>query len=85
MHSPRLNIEGPGPRRFTSRADLIDNARYFEGDGSDRQPAPHRRVPGVLRATPEGTVPPLEGPGIGVDVDEEYIRAHPITEGPAWR
>lgn len=22
--------------------------------------------------------------GLGVDVDENFIRAHPITEGPAW-
>jgi L-alanine-DL-glutamate epimerase-like enolase superfamily enzyme len=30
-------------------------------------------------------VPPLEGPGLGVEVDEDYLRAHPLTEGPAWR
>jgi L-alanine-DL-glutamate epimerase-like enolase superfamily enzyme len=29
-------------------------------------------------------VTPLEGPGLGVKVDEDYLRAHPLTEGPAW-
>ena len=33
---------------------------------------------------PQRAVLPLEGPGLGVEVDEDYIRAHPITEGPAW-
>ena len=27
---------------------------------------------------------PLENPGLGVYVDEDFVRAHPITEGPAW-
>ncbi len=30
---------------------------------------------------PEGSVSPLAGPGLGVDVDEEFLRAHPATEG----
>jgi D-galactarolactone cycloisomerase len=34
---------------------------------------------------PDGAVRPLEGPGIGVEVDEDFIRAHPIIEGPAWQ
>jgi L-alanine-DL-glutamate epimerase-like enolase superfamily enzyme len=33
----------------------------------------------------DGTVLPLEGAGLGVEIDEEFLRAHPITEGPAWR
>jgi L-alanine-DL-glutamate epimerase-like enolase superfamily enzyme len=31
-----------------------------------------------------GTVTPLDGPGLGVEVDEDYLRAHPLTDGPAW-
>jgi D-galactarolactone cycloisomerase len=63
----------------------IDNARYFEGDGSTDNPLRSVACSASYELSPEGTVTPLEGPGIGVDVDEEYIRAHPITEGPAWR
>ena len=62
----------------------IDNARYFEGDGSTDNPLRSVACSASYELSPEGTVTPLEGPGIGVDVDEEYIRAHPITEGPAW-
>jgi D-galactarolactone cycloisomerase len=63
----------------------IDNARYFEGDGSTDNPLRSVACSASYELSPEGTVSPLQGPGIGVDVDEEYIRAHPITEGPAWR
>ena len=62
----------------------IDNARYFEGDGSTDNPLRTQACSASYELSPGGTVTPLEGPGIGVDVDEDFIRAHPITEGPAW-
>jgi hypothetical protein len=33
----------------------------------------------------DGTVRPLEGNRLGVEIDEDFLRAQPITEGPAWR
>jgi hypothetical protein len=27
----------------------------------------------------------LAGPGLGVDMDEEFLRALLVTEGPVWR
>jgi hypothetical protein len=30
-------------------------------------------------------VTPLTEPGLGVAVDEEFLRAHPVADGPAWR
>jgi L-alanine-DL-glutamate epimerase-like enolase superfamily enzyme len=62
----------------------VDNARYFEGDGSTDNPLRTVACSPSYALSPDGTVSPLEGPGIGVDVDEDFIRAHPITEGPAW-
>lgn len=31
----------------------------------------------------DGTVSPLPGAGLGVDVDVDFIRAHPLPGGPA--
>lgn len=60
------------------------NARYFEADGSTDNPLRTVACSGSYELSADGTVLPLEGPGLGVEVDEDYIRAHPITEGPAW-
>jgi D-galactarolactone cycloisomerase len=62
----------------------IDNARYFEGDGSTDNPLRTRLCSASYELGADGTVTPLDGPGLGVDVDEEFLRAHPVTEGPAW-
>jgi hypothetical protein len=29
-------------------------------------------------------VRPLETPGIGVEVDEKFLQAHPVIEGPGY-
>ncbi len=63
----------------------IDSARYFEGDGSADNPLRATLCSASYELAPDGTVSPLEGPGLGVDVDEDFIRAHPVTAGPAWR
>src|SRR5262245_47256810 len=31
------------------------------------------------------TVLALEGDGLGVEIDDDFLRVHPITESPAWR
>ena len=32
----------------------------------------------------DGCVLPLDKPGIGVDVDEDFIKKHPVIEGPSY-
>jgi D-galactarolactone cycloisomerase len=63
----------------------IEGAWYFEGDGSQDNPLRSRLCSASYELGPEGSVSPLAGPGLGVDVDEQFLRAHPVTEGPAWR
>jgi D-galactarolactone cycloisomerase len=60
-------------------------ARYFEGDGSADNPLRTTLCSDSYTLAADGTVTPLEGPGLGVAVDEEFLRAHPVTEGQAWR
>ena len=33
---------------------------------------------------PDGCVRPLEKPGIGVEIDEKFLLAHPVIEGPGY-
>jgi L-alanine-DL-glutamate epimerase-like enolase superfamily enzyme len=63
----------------------IDNAGWFEGDGSADNPLRTRMCSSSYELGADGTVRPLSGAGLGVDVDEEFIRAHPLPPGPAWR
>lgn len=63
----------------------IDSAYYFEGDGSTDNPLRTRACSASYELAPNGTVTPLTEPGLGVAVDEEFLRAHPVADGPAWR
>ena len=62
----------------------IDNALYFEADGSTDNPLRTVACSASYELAADGTVSPLEDPGLGVQLDEDFIRAHPVTEGPAW-
>jgi D-galactarolactone cycloisomerase len=63
----------------------VDNAWYFEADGSADNPLRTAACSASYTLAADGTVLPLEGPGLGVEVDEDFLRAHPLTQGPAWR
>ncbi len=62
----------------------IDNAGYFEADVAKenlfRDALTHR--PDRLDA--DGCVRAPEGPGLGLEVDEDFLRSHPLIDGPAY-
>lgn len=62
----------------------IDNAGYFEADVAKqnlfRDQLTNR--PDLLDA--DGCVRPPDGPGLGIDVDETFLRSYPLIEGPAY-
>ena len=62
----------------------IDNAGYFEGDASPGNLFRDTLVDRPYELASDGTVRPNEGPGIGVEVDEGFITAHPFIEGPNY-
>jgi L-alanine-DL-glutamate epimerase-like enolase superfamily enzyme len=62
----------------------IDNPGYFEADV-----AKENLFRDALTSRPDlldenGCVTPGDRPGLGVDVDEDFLRAHPGIEGPAY-
>jgi D-galactarolactone cycloisomerase len=62
----------------------VDNAGYFEGDISQTNPFRERLVSPPYEIGADGNVAPLEKPGIGVEVDEDFVRAHPFVDGLAY-
>lgn len=73
------------PRRSIHFLCASDNGGYFEGDVSEANRFRDARCgarPGVLDR--EGCVRPLEAPGLGLEVDEAFLAAHPPIEGPGY-
>lgn len=63
----------------------VDNPGYFEADVTVLNPFRDEladRLPYTLDA--QGCVQPLEGVGIGLQLDEDFIAAHPLIEGPCY-
>jgi D-galactarolactone cycloisomerase len=62
----------------------IENGGYFEADISKNNLFRDKLVSTPYKTDGNGNVVPLEGPGIGVELDESFLRAHPVIEGPAY-
>jgi D-galactarolactone cycloisomerase len=62
----------------------IENGGYFESDISKNNLFRDQLVSTPYRIDKDGNVAPLEAPGIGVEVDEGFLKAHPVIEGPAY-
>jgi L-alanine-DL-glutamate epimerase-like enolase superfamily enzyme len=62
----------------------VDNPGYFEGDVARHNPF-RDEVGGTPYALGrDGCVRPLEGPGHGIEVDEAFVKAHPLIDGPCY-
>ncbi len=62
----------------------IENGGYFEADVSKDNLFRDQLVSAPCKLDREGNVKPLEGPGLGVELDETFLAAHPVIEGPAY-
>jgi L-alanine-DL-glutamate epimerase-like enolase superfamily enzyme len=62
----------------------IDNGGYFEGDVSKANRYRDELVENPGAIDKDGNVWPLEGPGLGLEVDEDFIAKHPPIEGPGY-
>ncbi len=62
----------------------IENAGYFEADVSKNNLFRDELVSTPYSLDKDGCVIPLEAPGIGVELDESFLAAHPVIEGPSY-
>lgn len=62
----------------------IENSGYFESSEgcNPLREMPFKQKP--YEVDKDGNVYPLERPGIGLDVDEDFVAAHPVIEGPGF-
>jgi D-galactarolactone cycloisomerase len=62
----------------------IDNGGYFEGDVSRSNKFRDELVPNPGNIDRDGNVWPLDAPGLGLEVDQEFLSRHPAIEGPGY-
>jgi D-galactarolactone cycloisomerase len=62
----------------------IDNGGYFEGDVSRGNLFRDELVSKPYEVGKDGCVRPLEGNGLGLTVNEEFLQKHPVIEGPGY-
>jgi D-galactarolactone cycloisomerase len=62
----------------------IDNGGYFEGDVSRSNLFRDELTSAPYELARDGSVRPLEGAGIGVEVNEDFLKSHPVIEGPGY-
>lgn len=81
---PHSSMTGVNQAASIHLLAAIENGGYFEADLSKGNL--FRDVMGSEPWTirKDGTVLPLDAPGIGVEIDEEFLKAHPAIEGPGY-
>ena len=62
----------------------IGNGGYFEGDVSRSNLFRDELVENPGKVDREGNVHPLDRPGIGLEVNEDFLAKHPAIEGPGY-
>jgi len=80
-HSSMTGINQAASVHFLA---AIDNGGYFEADVSKGNKFRDELCSEPWRIGADGCVRPLEKPGIGLEVDEDFLQAHPAIEGPGY-
>ena len=82
--NPHTSMTGVNMAATIHLLCAVDNAGYFEADVSQDNRFRDGMVATPYTVDSRGCVLPLEGPGIGVEVDEEFLKKHPVIEGPSY-
>jgi D-galactarolactone cycloisomerase len=81
---PHTSMTGLNMAASIHVLSALDHPGYFEGDVSKNNRFRDQMVSAPYRVGADGCVRPLEGPGLGLEVDESFLVAHPCIEGPSY-
>lgn len=81
---PHTSITGLNMAASVHLLASIENGGYFEADVSKYNPLRDTLVNTLCEIAPDGCVRPLDKPGIGLEVDEEFLVKHPVIDGPGY-
>lgn len=81
---PHTSITGLNMAACLHFLSAVENAGYFEADVSAYNPLKDDLVSTPYQVDADGCVFPPEGPGLGVEVDEDFLVKHPVIEGASY-
>jgi len=81
---PHTSITGLNMAATIHFLAAIDNSGYFEADVSQNNLFRDELVDQPYTLDADGCVQPIDKPGIGLEVDENFLAKHPVIEGPAY-
>lgn len=81
---PHTSITGLNMAASIHFLAAIENGGYFEADVSRYNPLRDQLVSTPYEVGPDGCVRPLDGPGLGLEVDEDFLAKHPVIEGAGY-
>ena len=82
--NPHVSMTGLNMAATVHFLASIDNGGYFEADVSKNNLFRDELVSTPFSLDQDGCVRPLEAPGIGVALDEDFLKSHPVIEGPSY-
>ena len=82
--NPHSSMTGLNQAASVHFLAAIDNGGYYEADVSQLNLFRDELVADPCPVDRDGMVWPLDKPGLGVEVDEEFLRKHPAIEGPGY-
>ncbi len=82
--NPHTSVTGLNIAASIHFLAAIENGGYFEADASKLNPFRDQLCSAAFTLEVDGTVRPLEGPGLGVEIDEAFLAAHPVIDGPGY-
>ncbi len=81
---PHTSITGLNMAASIHFLASIENCGYFEADVSKYNPLRDQLVHTPFKIDLDGCMRPLDKPGIGLEVDEEFLAKHPVIEGAGY-
>ena len=82
--NPHSSMTGIGMAATIHFLCAIDNGGYFEGDVSKGNLFRDELGSKPYEVGKDGCVRPLEGNGLGLNINEEFLQKHPVIEGPGY-
>lgn len=80
--SPHSSVTGLSQAATLQVLSAIDNAGYYEADVTPESEFREQLTTRPFEVSAQGTVTATDTPGLGVQVDEEFIMGHPYVPGP---